>query len=220
MSRITAIDAGHYRIPLDVPLSDSTHGVMTAFELVTVRVKDVDGAEGVGYTYTTGRSGAAIHSILIREISEIAIGEDADRIEHLWSRVWWELHYGGRGGPSVLAQSAFDIALWDIKAKRAKLALWKLLGGNDPSVPCYAGGIDLDLDANALIVQTDQNLARGFRAIKMKVGRERMNEDVTKIAAMRSHLGDGFPLMVDANMKWSVDEAIRRARAFQPYDIF
>jgi L-alanine-DL-glutamate epimerase-like enolase superfamily enzyme len=36
---------------------------------------------------------------------------------------------------------------------------------------------------------------------------------------MRRHLGDGFPLMVDANMKWSADEAIRAARAFQPFDL-
>src|ERR1700709_1009955 len=115
MSRITAVDAGHFRIPLDVALSDSTHGLMAAFELVTVRVRDADGAEGIGYTYTTGRSGAAIHSILVREISEIAVGEDADRIEHLWTKVWWALHYGGRGGPSVLAQSAFDIAFWGNK---------------------------------------------------------------------------------------------------------
>ena len=69
MSRIVAIDAAHYRIPLDVALSDSTHGVMTAFELITVRVRDAEGAEGVGYTYTTGRNGAAIHSILAKEIA-------------------------------------------------------------------------------------------------------------------------------------------------------
>src|ERR1700712_3374574 len=168
MARIDRIEAGHYRIPLEVALSDSTHGIMTSFELITVRVRDVEGTEGVGYTYTTGRNGAAIHSILSREISEIVSGEDADRIEHLWSKVWWGLHYGGRGGPSVLAQSAFDIALWDLKARSARLPLWKLLGGNDPNVPCYAGGIDLDLDAAALLRQTDQNLAKGFRAIKMK----------------------------------------------------
>ena len=64
MSRIASLTTGHYRIPLPVPLSDSTHGVMTAFELVTARVKDADGAEGVGYTYTTGRNGGAIASIL------------------------------------------------------------------------------------------------------------------------------------------------------------
>ena len=64
---------------------------------------------------------------------------------------WWALHYGGRGGPTVLAISAFDMALWDLKAKRAGLPLWGLLGGYDPKVPCYAGGIDLDLPLDALL---------------------------------------------------------------------
>lgn len=218
MSKIARLDSRCYRIPLDVKLSDSTHGVMEAFELLTVRVRDADGGEGVGYTYTTGRNGGAIADILSREIPELVAGEDADLIEHLWAKVWWGLHYGGRGGPSVLALSAFDIALWDLKARRAGLPLWKLLGGNDPAVPCYAGGIDLDLTAEELIAQTDGNLEKGFRAIKMKVGRARLSEDVGKLAAMRAHLGEGFPLMVDANMKWSADEAIRAARAFQPYD--
>ncbi len=219
MARIQTITAGHYRIPLDVALSDSTHGVMTAFELVTVRVRDADGEEGVGYTYTTGHNGRAIYATLAHDIPEIAADADADRIEQIWNKVWWGLHYGGRGGPAVLALSALDIALWDLKARRARLPLWKLLGGNDPGVPCYAGGIDLDFTIDALLKQTDGNLEKGFRAIKMKVGRERLSEDVARIAAMRKHLGDGFPLMVDANMKWTVDESIKRARAFQPFDL-
>lgn len=219
MAKISDIVSGHYRIPLEVALSDSTHGTMTAFELVTVRVQDAEGAEGVGYTFTTGRNGGAIADILKREIPEIVAGTDADLIAHLWDKVWWGLHYGGRGGPSVLALSAFDMALWDLKARRARLPLWRLLGGCDPRVPCYAGGIDLDLSAADLLKQTDGNLKKGFRAIKMKVGRARMAEDVERVAAMRRHLGDGFPLMADANMTWTVDEAIRRARAFQPYEL-
>jgi L-alanine-DL-glutamate epimerase-like enolase superfamily enzyme len=218
MPRLDRIEAGHYRIPLPEVLTDSTHGEMAAFELITCRVTDADGAEGTGYTYTVGRNGGAVHHILAREIAELAAGQDADRIEALWQHVWWGLHYGGRGGPAVLAQSAFDISLWDLKAKRAGTALWRLLGGHDPRVPCYAGGIDLDLSAEALIRQTDGNLARGFRAIKMKVGRTRLSEDVAKLAAMRAHLGDGFPLMVDANMRWTADAAIRAARAFAPHD--
>lgn len=219
MPNIKSVAANFYRIPLDVPLSDSTHGVMESFELITVRVTDTDGQDGVGYTYTTGHNGGAIHDILSREISGIVAGEDAELIERLWNKVWWGLHYGGRGGPSVLALSAFDIALWDLKAKRAKLPLYRLLGGNDPNVPCYAGGIDLDLTPAELLKQTDGNLKKGFRAIKMKVGRARLSEDVEKVAAMRKHLGDGFPLMADANMKWSADEAIRAARAFLPYEL-
>jgi L-alanine-DL-glutamate epimerase-like enolase superfamily enzyme len=160
-----------------------------------------------------------VYAILAREMGAIAQGQDADRIENLWSRMWWTLHYGGRGGPTALALSAVDIALWDLKARRAGLPLWRLLGGHDPSVPCYAGGIDLELSVDALLDQTDGNVEKGFRAIKMKVGRPRLTKDVERVAAMRKHLGGGFPLMVDANMKWTADEAIRATRAFQPFDL-
>ena len=114
--------------------------------------------------------------------------------------MWWALHYGGRGGAQALAISAVDIALWDLRARRQEAALWRLLGGFDPRVPCYAGGIDLDFTLDALLRQTDDNLARGFRAIKMKVGRASLHEDVERVRAMRAHLGQGFPLMADANM--------------------
>jgi L-alanine-DL-glutamate epimerase-like enolase superfamily enzyme len=219
MARIVSIEPGFHRIPLPTVLTDSMHGEMRAFELNTVRIGDADGAEGVGYTFTVGRNGAAIDAILTREFPEIMDGEEADETERLWHKAWWALHYGGRGGPTVLALSAFDMALWDLKAKRANLPLWKMLGGFDPKVPCYAGGIDLELPLDKLLRQTDDNLAKGFRAIKMKVGRKRLSEDVERVRAMREHLGEGFPLMADANMKWTVDEAIRAARALQPYDL-
>jgi len=219
MAAIKSTETGLYRIPLAATLSDSTHGEIRAFELVTCRVRDCDGAEGVGYTYTVGRHGGAIADILRREIPQLIEGCEADDTEAIWHRVWWGLHYGGRGGPTVLAQSALDIALWDLKARRANLPLFRLLGGFDARVPCYAGGIDLDLPVEALVKQTDDNLAKGFLAIKMKVGRPDLKSDIARVEAMRNHLGDGFPLMVDANMKWTVEEAIRAARALQPYDL-
>jgi L-alanine-DL-glutamate epimerase-like enolase superfamily enzyme len=219
MAAIKNIETGLYRIPLSVTLSDSTHGQITAFELITVRIRDADGAEGVGYTYTVGRNGGAVADILRREILDLIARREADDTESIWHRIWWGLHYGGRGGPTVLALSAVDIALWDLKARRAALPLWRLLGGFDPRVPCYAGGIDLDLSAEALLQQTDDNLRKGFRAIKMKVGRPDLASDVARVEAMRKHLGVGFPLMADANMKWTVEEAIRAARALQPYDL-
>src|SRR3954447_17567996 len=181
MARLKAIDAEHFRIPLDVPASDSTHGVMTSFELITARVTDADGQEGVGYTYTTGHNGGAIHHLLAREIPDLVARADCELIEAIWRKGWWALHYGGRGGAAVLALSALDMALWDLKARRANLPLYRLLGGFDARVPCYAGGIDLDLPVDALLKQTDDNLAKGFRAIKMKVGRPELGADVARV---------------------------------------
>ncbi len=213
---IRDVRADHYLIPLPTALSDSTHGTIRGFELVTVRLRDDDGAEGVGYTYTVGAGGAAVHALVARALAPVLAGRDAGRIEELWQTMWWALHYGGRGGAQVLAISAVDIALWDLRARCHGVPLWRLLGGFDPRVPCYAGGIDLDFTVDALLKQTDENLARGFRAVKMKVGRPSLREDVERVRAMRSHLGDDFPLMVDANMRWSADDAIRAARALAP----
>jgi L-alanine-DL-glutamate epimerase-like enolase superfamily enzyme len=217
---LAALETGHYRIPLPVTLSDSTHGDITHFELITARLRDGDGAEGVGYTYTVGAGGAAIRSLIDRELWPILQGEAPDRIEHLWQRMWWRLHYAGRGGTASFAISAVDIALWDLKARRANMPLWRLLGGHHPSVKVYAGGIDLQFTPEQLQRQTDENLKRGFRAIKMKVGRPKLSDDVARAQAMREVLGPDIPLMVDANMKWSADEAIRASRALAPLDIY
>ncbi len=213
--RIASLDTGFYRIELPVALSDSTHGTITHFELITVRLRDTDGAEGVGYTYTVGAGGSAVHALIDHGLRPVLIDAEAEQIEALWQKMWWHLHFGGRGGSVSLAVSACDIALWDLKARRFNTPLWRLLGGFDAAVPCYAGGIDLDFTLDALLRQTDDNLAKGFRAIKMKVGRARLSEDVERVRAMRAYLGPDFPLMVDANMRWTVDEAIRAARAFQ-----
>jgi len=217
--QIQEVQADHYRIPLPVALSDSTHGTIRAFELITVRVRDAEGAEGVGYTYTVGTGGAAVLALIARDLAPLLAEREAERIEDAWQAMWWALHYGGRGGAQVLAISAVDIALWDLHARRQRAPLWRILGGFDPRVPCYAGGIDLDFPLDALLRQTDEHLARGFRAIKMKVGRPSLHDDLERVRAMRAHLGRGFPLMVDANMRWSADEAIRAARALRDFDL-
>lgn len=217
--QIRNVQTDHYSIPLPVTLSDSTHGEITHFELVTARLRDAEGAEGLGYTYTVGAGGGALAALIARDLAPLLIGEEAERTERLWQRMWWGLHYVGRGGLAALAISAVDIALWDLKARRQGSPLWRLLGGHDPAVPAYAGGIDLQFPLDQLLEQTRANLDAGFRAIKMKVGRPRLSEDVERVRAMREFLGDGFPLMVDANMRWRVDEAIRASRALADYDL-
>ncbi len=212
---VAALEAGHFRIPLPATLSDSTHGEITHFELITARVRAADGAEGTGYTYTVGVGGGAIRALL-EDLAPVVVGQDPERIEAIWDRLWWASHYVGHGGLAAFAISAIDVALWDLRARRAGLPLWRLLGGHAPRVPAYAGGIDLLFPLDRLLRQTEEHLARGFRAVKMKVGRPRLSEDVERVRAVRECLGPDRPLMVDANMRWSADEAIRASRAFAP----
>ena len=217
MEKIEKIETAHYRIPLPQVLTDSTHGAMTHFELVTVQITDQQGAQGLGYTYTVNHGGAAVHSLAHQALAPLLVGADSERIASLWNTLWWAVHYVGRGGIASFAIAAVDIALWDLKARRTQTPLWKLLGGHNPQVLAYAGGIDLQLPLEALLEQTSQNWEKGFRAIKMKVGRDKLSEDVARVAAMRQHLGSEVPLMVDANMRWSRDEALKAIQALAEY---
>ena len=218
--KITAIQTDHFVIPLPPVLTDSTHGKMPHFELVTCRIETDSGATGLGYTYTVGAGAAAIHSLITKELTPLLQGADPRRIEQLWKQMWWHLHYVGRGGLVSFALAAVDIALWDLKARCANEPLWRFLGGHDPRVKVYAGGIDLQMPLDELREQTQRKLERGFRAIKMKVGRENLAEDIARVAAMREFIGPDITLMADANRVWSVEKAIRAARAFAKHDLY
>jgi L-alanine-DL-glutamate epimerase-like enolase superfamily enzyme len=217
---IVDVQTDLYRIPLPVVLSDATHGDISHVELVTVRVRTAEGQEGLGYTYTPGVGGAGVHALVDRYLGPLLLGQDPLRIEALWEQMWWHLHFVGRGGAVSFAIAAVDIALWDLKGRLLGQPLWKLLGGHCPAVDTYAGGIDLQFTLDNLCKQTQEFLARGFRAIKMKVGRDRLSEDVARVAAIRQLVGHETPLLVDANMRWSVDEAVRAARALSKYDVY
>ena len=217
---VTNMESRHYVLPLHHAMTDATHGVHTCFEVVLVILQTECGLKGFGYTYTIGRGGAAIRSLIQRELKPLLLHANADRIDAIWERMWWQLHYVGRGGLASFAMSAVDIALWDLKGHQESKPLWQLLGGHSGQARAYAGGIDLQLDTEELIEQTRLNIEKGFRAIKMKVGRDKLSEDLERVRALREYIGPDMPLMVDANMRWTVETAIRAARRLQEYDVY
>ncbi len=217
---ITAVETRRFRLPLSHPMWDATHGEMTHFEVVMVKLQTSDGLEGIGYTYTIGHGGGAIQSLINDELKSVLLNADPRRIEHLWETMWWKLHYIGRGGLVSFAISAVDIALWDLKGHKEGEPLWRLLGGYSGSAHAYAGGIDLQLSTEELLEQTRQNIQKGFRAIKMKVGCSNLSEDLERVAAVRDLIGPDMPLMADANMRWTVEQAIRAAHQLRAYNLF
>ena len=140
-------------LPLANPISDAKvltgrQKPMTEIAILFVEVKTKDGAEGVGFSYSkrAGGPGQFAHA---KEIAPVLIGEDPSDIAKLWDKLCWAGASVGRSGMSTQAIGAFDVALWDLKARRANLPLFRLLGGFDARVPCYAGGIDLASDTNS-----------------------------------------------------------------------
>ena len=218
--KIQSLASRLLRVPLPEPLEDARHPTHTHFELVTTTVRTSDGVEGTGYTYTGGFGGHAILQMLEKDIAPFLIGRDAGDLEALWDALQWHLHYVGRGGIASFAISAVDIALWDAQLKMQSQTLRLAVGGARESTLTYAGGIDLQFPLPKLLRQIEGYLERGFRAVKIKVGRDEEREDIERVAAVRQLVGAETVFMVDANMKWSEEQAIRMSEAFAPYDIY
>ncbi len=219
VNQISSVKVEYYQIPLEEVLTDAKHGDHTHFEVLVCKIRCKDGMEGMGYTYTGGKGGRAIYSLLEDELKPFLMGKDASRITQIWEEMGWHLHYVGRGGLLSFAISAVDIALWDIHCKRLNLPLWKVAGGANNTTKCYAGGIDLNFSEEKLLNNIQGYLDRGFNAVKIKVGKEDYSEDVARVAAVRELIGKETTFMVDANYSLTVEQAIRFGQAIDQYDI-
>jgi L-alanine-DL-glutamate epimerase-like enolase superfamily enzyme len=219
VTAIQSIETRLFNVPLLEVLSDAKHGDHTHFELVTVRVVLNDGSEGVGYTYTGGKGGHAIRAMIEHDLAPALTGKDGADIAGIYEFMEWHIHYTGRGGIASFAISAIDIALWDIKGRRSGEPLWKMAGGTDCSCRAYCGGIDLNLPLEKLLDNIRGYLARGFDAVKIKIGRDNLDEDIERIAAVRELIGPDITFMVDANYSMSVEKAIEACNRMKPYGI-
>ncbi|TRZ55875.1 MAG: mandelate racemase/muconate lactonizing enzyme family protein [Rhodocyclaceae bacterium] len=220
MTRITKITSQLFVIPLPEVMADAKHGDHTHFELVTTKVSLSDGSEGVGYTYTGGKGGNPILSMIEHDLAPVLIGRDGADIAAINDFMEWHVHYVGRGGVASFACSAIDIALWDIRCKGLAQPLWQVAGGAGRACQAYCGGIDLLFPIEKLLANINGYLKSGANGVKIKIGRDNLDEDLERIKAVRNLVGDDVVFMVDANYSMSVDQAIRASNAFQQYNIF
>ena len=219
MPKIADLRVDLYRVPLPEPIEAYAAGVMTAFDMVTARITDSDGVEGVGYTVMHAGQGASIAAICDQPFREVIEGEDPDLIEDLWRQMYRRCHYAGRGGPVSFALAAIDTALWDLKGRRLGTPLWRLLGGAEEKVRAYAGNIDLNFPVQKLVEGGLKSVEEGFHSVKMRLGRKTLAEDAARVAAMRDALPDHIELMADANEAWRVDQTVRAMHMLREYDL-
>jgi len=217
--KISKVNTQLFKVPLAEILTDAKHGDHTHFELVTTTITLTDGSEGTGYTYTGGKGGHAIKAMIEHDLAPFLIGQDSTNVESLYDAMTWHIHYVGRGGIASFALSALDIALWDLRGKRSGQALWQMAGGTADRCNAYCGGIDLNFPLPKLLNSIQSYLDRGFNGVKIKIGQPTLQEDLTRIKAVRELIGPDIVLMVDANYSMSVEQAIEAAHAFKPYDI-
>lgn len=222
--RIKWIRLSSCYLPLATPISDAKvftgrQKAMTEVVMLFAEIQTENGHEGLGLSYSkrAGGPGQFAHA---KEIAPVLIGEDPSDIGKLWTKLCWAGASVGRSGMSTQAIAAFDVALYDLKARRAGLPLSKLLGSYRDSVACYntSGGF-LHTPLEQLLVNATASRERGIGGIKLKVGQPDRQLDIRRVEAVRKHLGDDVPIMVDANQQWDRPTAQRMCRIFEEFNL-
>ncbi|GAA1693342.1 mandelate racemase/muconate lactonizing enzyme family protein [Kribbella yunnanensis] len=211
-------------LPLERPISDAKvltgrQRPMTEIVLLFAEISTAQEQHGIGFSYSK-RAGGPAQYAHAREVAGQLIGEDPSDIAKVYDKLLWAGASVGRSGVATQAIAAIDIALWDLKAKRAGLPLAKLLGAHRDSVRAYntSGGF-LHASIDEVRSRAAQSLADGIGGIKLKVGQPDSRSDLERVRAVREHLGDAVPLMVDANQQWDRPTALRVGRSLEQFDL-
>lgn len=221
-STIVSVEACTVRVPLDRVTSFATRTVQ-ARDYALVRIRTGDGAQGIGFCYAGSTAGQIVTTAVRELFAPMLIGHDAHAVERLWQTMYREGILQGRAGSVMRALSILDVALWDRNARAAGLPLHRFMGSHCESgkVDAYAsGGYYLDGKTPALLGKEMAAYAKkGFKAVKMKVGRLSVAQERERIRAARDAIGPDILLMLDANNAWDdLPTALRYMAAYEPFD--
>ena len=218
MARIVRIEGCMVDLAPKVKRTDAIQSFISQ-ETPIVRIFDADGAVGTGYSYTIGTGGHSVMKLLERSLVPTLLGRDANFVEQIWRDLFFLTHATTVGAITSIALAAIDTALWDLRCRKAGLPLHVMAGGARTALPLYTteGGW-LHIETEALVEDALRAKAAGFGGAKIKVGRP-IHEDVARLRAVRDAVGAGFEIFTDANQAFNVDEAIRRARHYEAFDI-
>ena len=191
---ITAIRTQRLVLPLDPPFFAAWDPTpRRAFEATIVRVETDAGLVGIGSGDTMNGFDDFVSGFVGRDA--LAIARHARALETI-------SFHAGRYWP-------LEAALWDLLGKASDLPVATLLGGSLSELPAYASWGSLGdsgrraEDAHALVEE-------GFRAVKVRIARERIDEGLAVVAAVRGAVGDALEIMVDLNQWWRMPGDVAR----------
>ena len=221
MPIIESVSVAACEIPLDYITSFSTRTV-SARHYGLVKIRSVDGVEGIGFCYVGSRAGAIVKTAVEQLLGPLLIGKESRQTEGLWQTMYQEALLQGRSGAVMRGISILDTALWDLNARSVGLPLHDYLGSmHRERVIAYAsGGYYLEGKTPAKLGhEVAGYVAQGFKAVKIKTGRLSPAEEEARIAAARDAIGPDVYLMLDANNAWSdLPTALEYMRRFEAYD--
>ncbi len=217
MTALVFVEPRWARIPLGAGRGGSG---ATAVDLLHVTVRSDDGAVGTGFTYALTGGAEAVHALLGGLVNDLVVGVQIEEWPQVWKLVSDRTHRLGRG-IALAALSAVDIAVWDLRAHRAQLPLYRFIGAHRDRVPIYGSGrATHQMDVDELIAGQRQYLDEGYDAVKLRIGARGAAEDLDRLRAVRAALGENVRIMVDANERLDLPTAMWLQAGLQDLGVF
>jgi L-alanine-DL-glutamate epimerase-like enolase superfamily enzyme len=214
VTSIASFDTRLLRVPLTRPWAAD----VTSVGVIETRVVRSDGVEGWGFSWTPQIGAEAVQALLRHDITDFAIGRTAAPLE-MWDAAWRHLHEAGGGGITTIALAGLDLALWDAAARAGSSSVAELIGRRRTSAQVYGSGVNLHYTESELVAQVQRWVDAGYNAVKVKVGKPELAEDIDRLAAVRGVLGSERRLMIDANQRWDLDRASTSVEALSAFDL-
>src|SRR3954447_19616389 len=236
--RITDVTTIKLTYDMERPMADAIH-YMPARPTLLVQVHTDSGIVGLGESAAYGGSLESMEAIILNELRQIVIGEDPFTVERIWSKMATRPHQRGRRGMLMMGISGIDIAIWDIIGQATRTPLYRLLGGYRDTIDAYAsaGFYARDKDQHELANEVGGYVERGFRCVKIKVGRNldvmlnplhdmnasdyataTLEKDVERVRSAYAATGKA-KLAIDANNAWTEPVALQFMRRISDLDL-
>jgi mandelate racemase len=208
---IRSITAVGVEVPMTYALGTS-RGRITKAPLLLIDVATGEGVTGRSYLWAYFRQAMPAIASILQAVEEHVRGQRVEP-EVLWTALAERFALIGVQGVVRMAMAGFDVACWDALAVAAGVPLSKLLGAEPRPIPAYNScGLGL-MPRDELAEEAEKLLARGFRAMKLRLGYPTLEEDLAAVHAVRKRIGPEIALMVDYNQALDVDQALMRGRA-------
>ncbi len=218
--KITGLETDLLRFPPGKIYYDAIHEFGAAGGGIVLRLQTDAGITGwASSSFGTMAGGPAVlQRILEEEVKPVLVGQDPAFPKRLRSDMWAALEYSGVQGVTQFAIAAAEVAIWDILGKAAGMPVYKMLGAYSDKVPVYSmcgWYYPNDDDLSQFKAALNAAFEEGFHGAKIKVARYSLDDDVKRIKTAMEIAGKDRRIMVDANQKFDVSEAINRGKVYQ-----
>ena len=197
----------------------TSRGVITKAPLLLIDLETEEGVTGRSYLWCYFAAAMPAIAKILEEVARVVEGERIAPAD-LWSKLAERFALIGVQGIVRMAMAGFDVAAWDALAIAAGWPLATLIGSSPKRIPAYNScGLGL-MAPREVADEAEKLLARGFRAVKLRLGYPTLAEDLAALHAVKKRLGSEIAVMVDYNQALSLAQALERGRALDQEGIY